>query len=180
MGEVDTNGDLKWLEVSIHGLCEHVKAKFKIAKGISKSFNNDIGMKQGCPLSPTLIKVYVDKLEEWINNKGRGGENIAEISIKILLFVDNMTLTTRTLPNLQDHLEALESFCWRLGWKWTLGKLRQGSSCLKKNKSTSKESQWRWPKTIIFGTKVQQDAKVEHMHEENSVMRVESIFHYTK
>jgi hypothetical protein len=51
----------------VHRLYEEVKVKIRTLAGIYESFRSDIGVKQGCPLSPTLFGLYIDKLEEWLN-----------------------------------------------------------------------------------------------------------------
>lgn len=55
------------LRAAIHKLYEEVKVKIQTLAGISKSFRSDIGVKQGCPLSPTLFGLCIGKLEEWLN-----------------------------------------------------------------------------------------------------------------
>ena len=62
------------LRAAVHRLYEEVKVKIRTSYGISESFRSDIGVKQGCPLSPTLFGLYIDKLEEWLNLE-RGGWN---------------------------------------------------------------------------------------------------------
>ena len=39
----------------VHRLYENVRAKIRTSEGKSECFNSDIGVKQGCPLSPTLF-----------------------------------------------------------------------------------------------------------------------------
>jgi hypothetical protein len=63
----------KELRSAVHRLYEQVKAKIRTTEGLSEDFDNNIGVKQGCPLSPTLFGLYIDKLEEWLNkNNGEG------------------------------------------------------------------------------------------------------------
>jgi hypothetical protein len=52
------------LRVAVHRMYEEVKLKIRTSAGIFESFKSDIGVKQGCPLSPTLFGLYIDKLEE--------------------------------------------------------------------------------------------------------------------
>lgn len=60
----------KVYRAAVHKLFEQVRAKIRTKEGMSKCFGGNIGVKQGCPLSPTLFdfSLYIDKLEEWLNN----------------------------------------------------------------------------------------------------------------
>ena len=63
----------KELRSAVYRLYEQVKAKIRTTEGLSEDFDSNIGVKQGCPLSPTLFRLYIDKLEEWINKKNGEG-----------------------------------------------------------------------------------------------------------
>ena len=45
-------------------LYEDIIAKIKTNEGWSKDIKCNIGVKKGCPLSPYLFGIYIDKLEE--------------------------------------------------------------------------------------------------------------------
>lgn len=59
---------------AVHNLYEKVRTKIRTKEGFFEFFGSDIGVKQGCPLSPTFFGLYIDKLEEWLN--GNNGEGI--------------------------------------------------------------------------------------------------------
>jgi hypothetical protein len=65
---------------------ENVIAKFKNTEGWSKEINCNIRVKQGCPLSPTLFGIYIDKLEECLEKAGCVGPTLTGIVINLLLY----------------------------------------------------------------------------------------------
>ena len=50
-------------QVAIAHLYEQVKCQLKMDSGFSKYFLSNMGVKQGCSLSPTLFGLCIDKLE---------------------------------------------------------------------------------------------------------------------
>jgi len=58
------------------GLYEHVIAKFKNIEVWSHAINYNIGVKQGCPLSPTHFYIYIDKLEVFLEEAGCAGTTL--------------------------------------------------------------------------------------------------------
>ena len=95
----------------IHRLYEEVKVKIRTSAGISASFRSDIGVKQGCPLSPTLFGLYIDKLDEWLNSQEGDGALLGDFVIRLLLYADDLILIAKSALGLQEHLISLEHFC---------------------------------------------------------------------
>jgi len=85
-------------------LYENVIAKFKSNEGWSKDIKCNIGVKQGCPLSPTLFGIYIDKLEGCLEEAGCGGTFLAGIVIILLLYADDIVLLERDLYDLDKQL----------------------------------------------------------------------------
>ena len=50
------------LRVVAMRMYDNVIAKFTNIEGWSKDMNYNIGVKQGCPLSPTIFGICIDKL----------------------------------------------------------------------------------------------------------------------
>ena len=54
------------VRVGITWLYEKAVCRLKQSQGLSNAFQSNMGVKQGCPLSPTLFGLCVDRLEEMI------------------------------------------------------------------------------------------------------------------
>ena len=108
----------------MHRLYEEVKVKIRTSAGISESFRSDIGVKQGCPLSPTLFGLYIDKLEEWLNSQGGDGIHLGKFVIRLLLYADDLILIANSALGLQEHLHSLEHFCKRVGMQVNISKTK--------------------------------------------------------
>jgi hypothetical protein len=112
------------LRAAIHRLYEEVKVKIRTSAGISKSFRSDIGVKQGCPLSPTLFGLYIEKLEEWVNLQEGDGALLGEFVISLLLYAYDLILIAKFAPGLQEHLISLEHFCSTVGMQVNTSKMK--------------------------------------------------------
>ena len=112
------------LRAAVHRLYEEVKVKIKTSDGISESFRSDIGVKQGCPLSPTLFGLYFVKLEEWLNLEGGDGVLMGEYVIRLLLYADDLILIAKSALGLQEHLISLEHFCRTVGMQVNTSKTK--------------------------------------------------------
>lgn len=112
------------LKSAVHNLYEQVKAKIRTLEGMPVCFSNDIGVKQGCPLSPMLFGLYIDKLEEWLNNDSSEGVQLANYVIKLLLYVDDLILIAKSAKGLREHLKTLETFCHEVGMQVNISKTK--------------------------------------------------------
>lgn len=72
-----------------------------------------IGVKQSCPLSPTLFGIYIYELEDFLRDCIQDGDGclLHQVLISILLFADDVALLASSLEGLQLQLDALALFC---------------------------------------------------------------------
>jgi hypothetical protein len=103
---------------------ENVIAKFKNNEGWSKEINCNIRVKQGCPLSPTLFSIYIDKLEECLEKLGCVGPTLTGIVIDILIYADDIILMERIPRDLENQLRILKDFCSNMGMTVNILRLR--------------------------------------------------------
>ncbi|MCO5608173.1 hypothetical protein L7F22_062379 [Adiantum nelumboides] len=88
-------------------------------EGISDFFISTIGVKQGCPLSPTLFGLLIDELEhkviDFMQQEGIEEVMIGNAVIMLLLYADDVGLLAHSLEDAQKLMIALENFCLHSG-----------------------------------------------------------------
>ena len=62
-----------------------MSGKVRSPKVLSKAMASTIGVKLGCPLSPTLYSLYIDEVPHYMERFGVSGACLAGIAIQILL-----------------------------------------------------------------------------------------------
>ena len=81
-------------------------------EGLTTSFRCNIGVKQGCPLSPNLFGLYLDELEKiLLEVPNNDAPTIAGIQVPLLLYADDLTLLSSSQRGLQNLLDRLHAFC---------------------------------------------------------------------
>ncbi|KAH7952920.1 hypothetical protein HPB49_002620 [Dermacentor silvarum] len=88
-------------------------AVYKLHELSSKKVQQKIGLKQGCPLSPTLFNIYITQLLQTLDNEGPGlrmstittdgQEEYTKISC--LAFADDIVLLAESAADLQHQLD---------------------------------------------------------------------------
>ena len=96
----------------IKSLYAHDSAAVRSSQGISAIFRCLMGVKQGCPLSPTLFGLYVDGLEKHLlDTADIDAPTLMGVVVPLLLYADDLILMSETAAGLQKQLDALASFC---------------------------------------------------------------------
>lgn len=67
----------------------------------------DVGIKQVCPLSPALFRLYIDELEPYLDMIDMGSSCVFNIMIAILLYANDVVLLSKLGASLQRLLEML-------------------------------------------------------------------------
>ncbi|WP_176691521.1 reverse transcriptase domain-containing protein [Enterobacter cloacae complex sp. GF14B] len=112
------------LILGIMALYKSVIGHVGTSKGLSTLIHSTIGVKQGCPLSPTLFGMYVDEVSDYIDRDGDRGAQLAGTWIPLLLYADDIVLISDSPKGMQQHLDALHSFAKDSGLSVNLGKTK--------------------------------------------------------
>jgi hypothetical protein len=76
-------------------------------EGVTSSFKCQQGVKQGCPFSPLLFGLYLDALEGCLDNRECDAPTLVDLHVWLLLFADDLTLTSKSEVGLQQQLDML-------------------------------------------------------------------------
>jgi hypothetical protein len=76
------------------------------SKGVTFSFR----CQQGCSLSPLLFGLYLDALEGLLDSRECDAPTLANVHVWLLLFADNLVLTSELEVGLQQQLDTLQQF----------------------------------------------------------------------
>ena len=100
---------------TIQALYADVPVCVKTAEGLSQTFQSELGVKQGCPLSPLLFGIFLDDFE--LHVQRTVSSVIAQLPllagrpIPPLLFADDMLLISTSAAGLRAQLRALQAYC---------------------------------------------------------------------
>ena len=88
----------------IYALYEQVFGRVRCPGGISDTIASTIGVKQGCPLSPTLFGLYIDEIADFLTRDGGGAVDLSGTPVHIMLYADDIVLVSESQGGLQRHL----------------------------------------------------------------------------
>ena len=85
---------------------------------------SDIGVKQGCPLYPTLLCLYIDELETYLDKINGDSLCLFNIAVVILLYANNVVPLSRAGIDLGRLWNKLYEFCTSSSFKVNLAKTK--------------------------------------------------------
>ena len=117
--------ELLWHKLSVNGINDKflaclqalytgVTSSVRINNDLSPSFPINCGVKQGCPLSPTLFNIFINDLIEYLN-EGCEGITFGDCKLNALLYADDLILIAENPHKLQSLLQSLSHWCLNNG-----------------------------------------------------------------
>jgi hypothetical protein len=97
---------------AIMSMYENVRFTIRGLHEVCEPFPVTIGVRQGCPMSPVLFGIYIEKFAEQLDHVGMThGPSIDGQPVPVLLYADDMVLLSKSHAGLQRLLHELELFC---------------------------------------------------------------------
>ena len=106
---------LPQLRIAMIHLYETITTRLKTNEGWSKDIKCNIGVKQGCPLFPSIFGIYIDKLEECLEIVGCKGTELVIVLFTLLLYVNDIVLLSRTYDDLDKLFKNLHDYFSKMG-----------------------------------------------------------------
>ena len=138
-----------WLR-AVQALYADVPMSVRTAAGLSPCFQATIGLKQGCPASPTLFGLYIDDFEAAVLAAAQCGDQLdlpcflgSSSPVPPLLYADDMVLMATSAAGLQRQLDLLQQYCqqWGLTVNTVKTKLMRLSSGSDSGRDTERAAQ---------------------------------------
>ena len=81
----------------------------------SEFFPIEVGIRQGCNLSPIIFNLFINKLPQYLDSIVTHPFSITGLNLSSLLYADDIALLSLTAKGLQGFLNDLQKFCYK--WK---------------------------------------------------------------
>ena len=94
---------------NITAMYENTKYSIKLKNGYSHALNSNLGLKQGCPLSPLLFNLYIDDINK-IFEEQCYPITLQDDVLNHFLYADDLVLLSSTPDGLQNCLNNLHEF----------------------------------------------------------------------
>ncbi|MCO5572106.1 hypothetical protein L7F22_025857 [Adiantum nelumboides] len=113
--------EIMWGIMTLYG---SVLGRIRTPEGDSDIIQSTIGVKQGCPLSPTLFGMYIDEVSDYIDKEGDRGAQLAGTWIPLLLYADDIVPIAESPDGMQRQLDVLQKFAEESGLSVNMGKTK--------------------------------------------------------
>ncbi len=109
LGKLGFTPDSKYL-LAVKSLYNNVMCSVRLKGFLSEWFDVNVGLKQGCLISPGLFNLYINDLAFKIKELNKG-ITLNNENVSLLMYADDIVLISENERDLQLMLDTLEEWC---------------------------------------------------------------------
>ena len=94
---------------SIKALYAKTEYQIKLKKRLLEAISSNLGLKQGCPLSPILFNIYISDIEPYLRDQN-SDITLHDTAISHFLYADDLVIIANSKEGLQKKLDGLGLF----------------------------------------------------------------------
>ena len=95
---------------NILSMYNRVSYSIKLKNGTMNPIPSNLGLKQGCPLSPLLFNIYINDIGEYLKTTKTDFLTVNGTNVNHFLYADDLVLLAESKEELQELLEGLSKF----------------------------------------------------------------------
>ena len=142
MGGYDRKGNKKSLIERVREIYKETKDRVRVGNGVSEEFSTELGLRQGCPLSPLLFAVFIADMEEVLKRGLEGGIAVGGSRFWILAYAEDIIVIIREEEVLRSMMKRLEKYLEER--KLTLNAEKSKVMVFDKQRRKREEREWVW------------------------------------
>ena len=116
--------------------------RVKVGDEKSESFLTKKGVRQGCPLSPSLFAAYIGDMEEMFRKAQSGGVVVGKEKVWSLAYADDIVLVAKEANGMKEMMKNLERYIRRK--MLSVNVLKTKMMVFKKGGGKRKQEVWKW------------------------------------
>ena len=95
---------------NIKSIYQSVQYSIKIKNKVMKPISSNLGLKQGCPLSPLLFNIYINNITQYLQPTEEDSITVNNHKVTHFMYADDLVIVSASKNGLQNKLDKLSKF----------------------------------------------------------------------